>query len=62
MNIKNERVKWKKHEEVRKQEYERKKLFDWKHLFMQTIDVICQKLNWTKDSINIKNWLLYYLN
>ncbi len=22
----------------------------------------CQKLDWTKDSINIENWLLYYLN
>jgi len=22
----------------------------------------CQRLNWTKDFINIENWLLYYLN
>ncbi len=33
MIIKNERVKWEKHEEMRKQKHERKKLFDWKHLF-----------------------------
>ncbi len=42
MTIENERVKWKEHEETRKWEHERKKLFDWKHLFMQTIDVIDQ--------------------
>ncbi len=26
------------------------------------VDYNCQRLGWTKDSINIKNWLLYYLN
>ncbi len=40
MTIENERVKWKKHEKIRKWKHERKKLFDWKHLFAQTIDVI----------------------
>ncbi len=42
MTIENERIKWKEHDEMRKQEHERKKLFDWKHLFAQTIDVIDQ--------------------
>ena len=50
MTIENERVKWEKHEEVRKWEHKRKKLFDWKHLFAQTIDVIDQ---WE----DIKQWL-----
>ncbi len=42
MTIENEKVKWKEHEEMRKWEHEREKLFDWKRLFMQTIDVIDQ--------------------
>ncbi len=42
MTIENERVEWEEHEETRKWEHERKKLFDWKHLFAQTIDVIDQ--------------------
>ncbi len=42
MTIENERIKWKEHEETRKREHERAKLFDWKHLFAQTIDVIDQ--------------------
>ncbi len=50
MTIENEKVKWEEHEETRNQEHERKKLFDWKCLFAQTIDVINQ---W-KD---IKQWL-----
>ncbi len=45
MTIKNERVEWKEHEEVRKQEHEREKLFNWKCLFAQTIDVIDQWKN-----------------
>ncbi len=40
MTIKNERIEWKKHEETRKREHKREKLFDWKRLFAQTIDVI----------------------
>ncbi len=42
MTIKNRRVEWKEHEETRKQEHRRKKLFRWKRLFAQTIDVIDQ--------------------
>ena len=42
MTIENERVEWEEHEEARKREHERKKLFGWKRLFAQTIDVIDQ--------------------
>ncbi len=43
MTIENEKVKWmKEHKEMRKWEHERKKLFDWKCLFTQTIDMIDQ--------------------
>ncbi len=42
MIIENERIIWEEHEETRKQEHERKKLFDWKHLFAQTMNVIDQ--------------------
>jgi len=42
MIIENEKVEWEEHKEARKQEHERKKLFDWKCLFAQTIDVIDQ--------------------
>ncbi len=42
MTIENERIKWKEHKETRKREHERKKMFDWKCLFMQTINVIDQ--------------------
>jgi len=38
----NKRVKWKEYKEMRKWEHEREKLFDWKRLFAQTIDVIDQ--------------------
>ncbi len=50
ITIENERVKWEEHKEMRKWEHERKKLFDWKCLFAQTIDVIDQ---WE----DIKQWL-----
>ncbi len=54
MIIENERVKWEEHKEIRKRKHERKKLFGWKHLFAQTINVIDQ---W-KD-IKQRLWLRY---